>query len=69
MYLVGVSDTTNSVDALMDARDVVEASTLDVRPIAYSGTFAFTEQVRTPFSIPPLRATLGHHLFVIIPHD
>lgn len=45
MYLVGLSDTTSSVNALMDARDVVAASTLDVAPIAYSDVFVLTEQV------------------------
>lgn len=44
-YLIDLTDTTNNIDALEDARDVVEASTLDPEPFAFSSVFIFTEQV------------------------
>ena len=44
MYLIDVVDTTSSVDALEDTRDVVDQSTLDPKPFGFSGSFVFTEQ-------------------------
>lgn len=45
MYLIHLTNTDNNVDALEDSRDVVEASSLDQKPFAFSGVFIFTEQV------------------------
>ena len=45
MFLVNVTDTASSVQALLDSRDTMELSPLEPKPIAVAGTFAFTEQV------------------------
>lgn len=48
MYLVGIVDSEKSMDALMDVRDVVGASSLDPKPFEFSNLFIFVEQVRSP---------------------
>lgn len=45
MYLIDLTTTQNNVEALKDARDVVDQSTLDPEPFAFSGVFIYTEQV------------------------
>lgn len=45
MFLVNITDTASSVQALLDSRDAMELSPLEPKPIAMAGTFAFTEQV------------------------
>lgn len=45
MFLIDLTNTDNSIDALEDARDVVDQSTLDPTPFEYSPVFIFTEQV------------------------
>lgn len=44
LYLIDLTNTANSVDALEQTRDVVDESTLDPQPFGYSGMFVFIEQ-------------------------
>lgn len=45
VFLIDVSATENKVDALMDARDVVDQSAIDPQPFAFSELFVYTELV------------------------
>lgn len=45
---MGIVDSEKSMDALMDVRDVVGASSLDPKPFEFSNLFIFVEQVRSP---------------------
>ena len=42
MYLIDLTDTTKNVDALEGSRDVVEGSSLDPKPFAFSGVSKLT---------------------------
>lgn len=44
LYLIDLTSTANSVDALKQTREVVDESTLDPQPFGFSSTFVFTEQ-------------------------
>ncbi|CAN0269125.1 unnamed protein product, partial [Ascophyllum nodosum] len=44
LFLVDVTDTDSSVDALEDTRDVTEQSALDPEPFGFSSVFVFVEQ-------------------------
>lgn len=46
MYLINQMTTSNYVDALKDARHVVEESCLYPEPFAFSTIFIFSEQVK-----------------------
>lgn len=46
MFLVNITDTPSSVQALLDSRTYMNMSPLDPKPIAMAGTFAFIEQAR-----------------------
>lgn len=46
MYLIDLTSTDNGVKALKDSRVVVDGSTLDPQPFAFSPFFVFSEQVR-----------------------
>lgn len=46
MYLVNVTDSEKSVDAMEDARDVIGRSTLDPEPFSSAALFIYAEQVR-----------------------
>lgn len=43
-FLIDLTTTDNNIDALQDARDVVDLSTLDPKPFEFSPVFIFTEQ-------------------------
>lgn len=48
VFLIDLTDTQNNIDALQDARDVIDESTLDPEPFEYSPVFIFSEQVGAP---------------------
>ena len=45
MSLVNITDTSASVQALLDSRTYVDLSPLEPKPVAMSGPFVFIEQV------------------------
>lgn len=50
-YLINQTSTQNLIDALLDARAVVGASSLDPKPFAFTNLFMLTEQVNLPLKL------------------